>query len=78
LVFFCRPLFFLASSFGEFLESVDEIFIEIRNCLTPWFLSAEEFFEFPKMNRNRYKNEPSKEELLVLLVTKVLEWILEN
>ena len=38
-----------ASSFCEFFDFVDEIFVEIRNCLT----TQEEFFEFPKINRKQ-------------------------
>ena len=57
---FLLPSFLFCFLFDEFLESVDEIFGEIRNCLTPSFPRTGEFFEFPKMNRYRYKNESTK------------------
>jgi len=52
-----------ASSFCEFFDFVDEIFGEIRNCLT----TKEEFFEFPKMNRKQNpKRTKAKKNLLFL------------
>jgi len=88
-------LLYFASSFCEFFEFVDEIFVEIRNCLTTQeeffefvdeifveirncLTTQEEFFEFPKMNRKQNpKRAKGKEELLLLLVTKVNQklWI---
>ncbi len=41
-------MFQIASSLCEFYISVDEIFVEIRNCLSK---ERSEFFEFPKMSR---------------------------
>ena len=48
-------LFLCCFLFGEFLESVDEIFGKIRNCL-----SVASFSNFQKWIVYRYKNEPTK------------------
>jgi len=75
------PIRRIASYFVEFLESVDEIFGKIWNCLTtiggtPGVFPMQQvakgqFFKFSKISLYRYKNETGKEELLVLLVIKV-------
>lgn len=82
------PIRCIASYFVEFLESVDEIFGKIWNCLTtiggtpgvfPMRQVAKgQFFKFSKISLYRYKNETGKEELLVLLVIKVRNGVIRK
>ena len=68
-------LFLFCFLFGKFLESVDEIFGEIRNCLTPSFPRTGEFFEFPKMSRYRYKNESTKKNFWYFWLQKYINMV---